>query len=38
MDAERNGGFCHSAIIKCCKNKRPYHKNFKFRYETINET
>lgn len=36
MDAERNGNFDHSAIIKCCKNKQNYHKNFKFKYEQIN--
>lgn len=32
----RNGNFDHSAIIKCCKNKQNYHKNFKFKYEQIN--
>ena len=25
-----------SAIIRCCKNKQNYHKNFKFKYEQIN--
>lgn len=33
MDAEREDKFDHSAIIRCCKGKQNYHKNFKFKYE-----
>lgn len=33
MEAEREGNFDHSAIIRCCKNKQSNHKNFRFNYE-----
>lgn len=33
LEAEKTCGFDNSAIIKCCRGKRPHHKNFIWEYE-----
>lgn len=35
LEAEKLGGFDNSAIIKCCRGKRPHHKNYIWEYEKI---
>lgn len=34
LDAERDEGFCHSSIARCCKGKTKSHRGFVWAYES----